>query len=491
MLHITHLSSRRFFRPPWAWNLFLPKNPPKYNPQRLEMERPTNWRDIRSAALDCKQLFEACLEQIAEPRTASLLGKFARISCWRATDQMHRVYAWLYGMDVEAEEGLSLDHCLSNNKGVRDEVINRLRELFHSLQYVIQIARIKDDENRDVRGNYNPDNLATDLLNAQRSLEKNIAELYKLGETIQKPPSITGLLDTVRALVAKQQLNFGMGGIPHGILQHLYPTTPFNLRRLLAKSIQQRYFDIKGRGERQRATRRLLASKNGQMEIRDDGPELRESITRKDQDDDTSTSTADGFTAQTSGTNPPTLQVDEFRRRLGAEWQHVALSTTSSVAVGDISYPQPPRLLGNGESSQATCHCCYESYPHSEFQDAAWWRRHVDHDLRPYVCLMRKCTADHKSFGEFKLWFEHMEDYHSSSWIAILNGELKSLCDIDTIQNYSRCLKSSNTLAEKEFAYLDPTTFALFAEFTLATFSRSLASQVICDILGKHKGKEI
>lgn len=239
---------------------------------------------------------------------------------------------------------------------------------------VIQVAQIRDDENRDVRGNHAPDNLATDLLNAQRSLEKDIAELYSLGETIQKPPSITGLLDTVRALLAKQQPTFGMGGIPNRILQHLYPATPFNLRRLLAKSIQQRYFDIQSRGERQRATRRLLGSDNGQMEIRDDGPERREPITQEDQDDDAPTSTTDGFTTQTSGLKPPTLQIDEFRDRLGAEWQHVALSTISSVAIGDISYPQPPRLSGTGESSQITCHCCYESYPHSEFQDPAWWR---------------------------------------------------------------------------------------------------------------------
>ncbi|KAL6697357.1 hypothetical protein J3F84DRAFT_368721 [Trichoderma pleuroticola] len=135
-----------------------------------------------------------------------------------------------------------------------------------------------------------------------------------------------------------------------------------------------------------------------------------------------------------SSSKPSTLQTDEFYHKLEARKQSSVLSTVSTTPLvptgdGDISYPQPPKPLGDGNSSWATCHWCFESYPYNKFQDKGWWRRHVDHDFQPYICLIDTCPYS-PAFDSFSSWLEHMEKHHSPDWIATINSKTIWRCTI-------------------------------------------------------------
>ena len=43
------------------------------------------------------------------------------------------------------------------------------------------------------------------------------------------------------------------------------------------------------------------------------------------------------------------------------------------------------------------------------------FRRHIERDLTPYVCLSEDCTESHKSYPNFFQWFEHMQQ-HGRRW---------------------------------------------------------------------------
>lgn len=174
------------------------------------------------------------------------------------------------------------------------------------------------------------------------------------------------------------------------IVKFLYPAAPLSLQRLLGRSILERYFNLKYREEHQRrlATRRSIILDNeeeDQSRIHDGGPELPRPINRKDNiydrdmkiDDSTGQVVDSDTKLSQSGTKPSTLQADEFQRKREAENRRAALSAisrTSSVPIGDISYPKPPKPSGDGECSRAICPWCSESHPYGNFQNERWWR---------------------------------------------------------------------------------------------------------------------
>lgn len=166
------------------------------------------------------------------------------------------------------------------------------------------------------------------------------------------------------------------------MIKYLYPTAPLGLQQLLGRSILERYFNLKYREEHQRrlATRRstVVINEKDQSQVYYEGLELPGLTIGKGFVDEFAGRVVDSDTMLSkSGTKPSTLQPDEFKRNTEAENRRAALSAisrTSSVPIGDISYPKPPKPSGNGELSRAICSWCSESFPYGNFQDVRWWR---------------------------------------------------------------------------------------------------------------------
>lgn len=169
-------------------------------------------------------------------------------------------------------------------------------------------------------------------------------------------------------------------------MKYLYPTASLSLQRLLGRSILERFFNLKYREEHQQrlATRRsiVLDSEEHQPQVHNEshngGLELPGLTFGKDYVNEFAGRVVDSDAMLSqSGTKPSTLQADEFKRKTEAGNRYAALSVisrTSSVPIGDISYPKPPKPTGNGEFSWAMCSWCSESHPYGYFQDERWWR---------------------------------------------------------------------------------------------------------------------
>lgn len=277
---------------------------------------------------------------------------------------------------------------------------------------------------------------------------------------IIRQSSTASLISRVRAFSAKKP-DSPLENTSYLVIKHLYTEAPLSLQRLLSQSMLERHFNIQYRREHQQSlsTDRLavLCERDGQTQVENNTLELQNSITRKNQDDDAPNGICNNFLIQTdtmisqSSSKSPNLQTDDRYNKLEARKQPPAISTistTPSVPTGDISYPQPPKPLGDGTPSWATCHWCFKSYPYKNFQDKGWWRyafdtislsckvtntvhkrRHVDHDFQPYICLIDTCPYS-PAFDSFSSWLEHMEKHHSPDWIATINSKAIWRCNI-------------------------------------------------------------
>ncbi|KAI1806631.1 hypothetical protein F4811DRAFT_509769 [Daldinia bambusicola] len=105
----------------------------------------------------------------------------------------------------------------------------------------------------------------------------------------------------------------------------------------------------------------------------------------------------------------------------------VAPSKTSSDLVRGARYPRPPAV--EYAPGLTRCEWCFECYATAQFRDTKWWKRHVNRDLIPYVCLSEDCSDSMVQFDRFEDWKAHMNDCHSTEWAEKIHSQ-KWACDI-------------------------------------------------------------
>ncbi|RYP72075.1 hypothetical protein DL771_004406 [Monosporascus sp. 5C6A] len=104
---------------------------------------------------------------------------------------------------------------------------------------------------------------------------------------------------------------------------------------------------------------------------------------------------------------------------------------TTSTAPGDtFDYPPPPKTK-KGET-RIQCPYCLMPLDLGELENGGdgYWRRHVDEDLKPYVCLFPECTQALVFFTRRHEWKSHMENVHSIDWPRKVHTIIW-YCDID------------------------------------------------------------
>ncbi|KKZ61101.1 hypothetical protein EMCG_04297 [[Emmonsia] crescens] len=84
---------------------------------------------------------------------------------------------------------------------------------------------------------------------------------------------------------------------------------------------------------------------------------------------------------------------------------------TSSSQFHQENYPKPPE---KNNTDTINCEWC-SAVLAKETLEPRNWRRHVDGDLTPYLCIADECTEPHPQFSEFDDWFNHMQG-HGQHW---------------------------------------------------------------------------
>ncbi|KAK2592386.1 hypothetical protein QQS21_009905 [Conoideocrella luteorostrata] len=85
--------------------------------------------------------------------------------------------------------------------------------------------------------------------------------------------------------------------------------------------------------------------------------------------------------------------------------------TTEAVESLD-NYPEPP-VMGLNEP-YTSCPFCFQRLSESDLTDSNW-RQHVNNDLKPFVCISKKCLQPVQAFETLDVWAKHMREEHSSN----------------------------------------------------------------------------
>ncbi|KAL6881284.1 hypothetical protein J3F83DRAFT_47012 [Trichoderma novae-zelandiae] len=99
---------------------------------------------------------------------------------------------------------------------------------------------------------------------------------------------------------------------------------------------------------------------------------------------------------------------------------------TSSIQVNQGNYPHIP--AATHDSYVIACPWCSELLNKKTLSESEW-RRHIDRDLKPYICLSEACPEAHPAYPTFDEWYRHMElhdwrwhqrVYLTSSWMCTI-----------------------------------------------------------------------
>ncbi|SPN98625.1 uncharacterized protein DNG_01670 [Cephalotrichum gorgonifer] len=106
------------------------------------------------------------------------------------------------------------------------------------------------------------------------------------------------------------------------------------------------------------------------------------------------------------------------------------VSAVSAAPEDSFEYPPPPDTKG-GET-RIQCPYCLIPLDLRELgrKGDEYWRRHVDEDLKPYVCLFPECAKSMVFFTRRVEWKAHMECTHSRDWPRKVHA-ITWYCDLD------------------------------------------------------------
>ena len=119
--------------------------------------------------------------------------------------------------------------------------------------------------------------------------------------------------------------------------------------------------------------------------------------------------------APPSQTNASILDSKKARNFFSCDYKPDISTISAGVTIQDksVEYPLAP-MLKKGQK-ECICPYCSELLPASKLGSRSW-RRHVDADLKPYVCISEECRETLPLFIEFQEWFQHMQESHSLEW---------------------------------------------------------------------------
>ncbi|KAJ6099087.1 hypothetical protein N7467_000622 [Penicillium canescens] len=105
---------------------------------------------------------------------------------------------------------------------------------------------------------------------------------------------------------------------------------------------------------------------------------------------------------------PTSVNSQEVRKRFKKTLSPTVNDKTMSILVNQVDYPQPAK-------GSLTCEWCFSPLPTDSFEGAKW-RRHVNEDHEPYVCISENCSESLMRFATSTQWLEHMLTAHGKLW---------------------------------------------------------------------------
>ncbi|KAL6815028.1 hypothetical protein J3E69DRAFT_105352 [Trichoderma sp. SZMC 28015] len=391
---------------------------------------------IYNLACECEELFKNRLSQEHSPLVASLLAEYQqRFSIWTAY------------LGVFARPSQSLDRRLQTLHDIRDIVLRLLGLLKRALLLFEPSGTTATDDTeiktpdieKPLKSGVEPTQDTEETLKSDveslTEIEETLDRLNRLGVAIRQSARLN-LNHRVKLFTQ----NVNVKDYEHlftTMVQVLYPNAHPSLQSRLARSMTDRLARIVFLKSRQLA---LATRRNEQLQQMADIPE------------DEAVQEEAAPTAHIAHRPPPpvisqhsfpqpigprsslsdlsSLDTALFRSRLNNIWRPKSKTRkTSSTQIKYDNYPRPP---DQSEGEVVVCEWCAQPLNREDL-DPTRWRRHVDRDLEPYICLSEECAESSAGFSTFEDWSDHMQT-HGQRWhqdVYLMPSWICAICEDD------------------------------------------------------------
>ncbi|PTB47792.1 hypothetical protein M431DRAFT_68130, partial [Trichoderma harzianum CBS 226.95] len=370
-------------------------------------------------ACECEELFKKHLSKGHSPIITSLLAEYQqRFSIWTAY------------LGVFARPSQCLDRRLQTLHDIRDIVLRLLGLLRRSLSlYTEETLKSGVEKSQDT------EETLKSSVESLTEIEETLDRLNRLGVAIRQSARLN-LNHRVKLFTQ----NVNVKDFEHlftTMVQVLYPNAHPSLRSRLARSMTDRLARIVFLKSRQLA---LATRRNEQPQQMADIPE------------DEAVQEEAAPTAHIAHHLPPpvisqhsfpqpigprssfsdlsSLDTGLFRSRLNNIWRPKSKTRkTSSTQIKYDNYPRPP---DQSEGEVVVCEWCAQPLNREDL-DPTRWRRHVDRDLEPYICLSEECAESSAGFSTFEDWSDHMQT-HGQRWhqdVYLMPSWICAICEDD------------------------------------------------------------
>ena len=298
-------------------------------------------------------------------------------------DELGRLRVWAANIGAHQIDQSSLDFRLRDASHIRQQVIELLQDLRHTVEEAEGVTNnqggVDVDHNVDDEASSEEDETESEQLYA--NVVSIISCLFQMSMLVRRPARHNFLTEEQPSDISA----FEPFDINH--VKDKYPRTPEGLAERLGQAMTQRRKQLKYR-ERHHAK-----LSQGLDAMSENHAQEKESIL-----------------SETDATYFNPRAIDDEDDSSKSDYSQTSYASTLSSG-GDITIPAPPKGAIGGQSFE--CPYCYFLIT---AKDTRSWHKHVFLDLQPYICTVSGCPTGHKLYSTQHDWARHLKISHPTEW---------------------------------------------------------------------------
>ncbi|KAH7118151.1 fungal-specific transcription factor domain-containing protein [Dactylonectria estremocensis] len=375
---------------------------------------------IYRLACECERLFDQRINEQDSQESFQYTTRVLRL----LAELRHRFAAWAAHSGVFAKRSLCLDRRLSNLPDIQDLVVRLLDTLKRTLaQLAAESGNGTNETSTNVTEGERRQEPSTPDMDALEIIEEALGRLHRLGNAIRQASS-GGLISRVKRFAEGLDLA-PFETLSHSSVQGLYPGANQSLQNHLSRSMTNSYETILFMRSRHESLQARRPEPHPQLApISEEQDLLTAHPTRTVADVPRLQSLTLGGPQQPK--SHPRQIVPNLRSELSSMNTRVLRAQlrdsqtagsrryrTSSIQINQVDYPPAPQAIG--QANVVTCDWCFETHAKKDMEGSNW-KRHLNKDFEPYLCIAEKCLESWPRYKKFEDWFEHMQTQHGRRW---------------------------------------------------------------------------
>ncbi|KAJ4854222.1 tetratricopeptide repeat domain-containing protein [Trichoderma breve] len=372
---------------------------------------------IYELASECEKLFAEQISRLKDEANlngAKVVGEYQQ-----------RFSAWAAFLGVFAVPEMCLDRRLQRHADIQDLALRLLDIMKRNLTYLFEPENASDGEDIEVSdsdGASSPQPQLQISIESLRGIEGAIERLHHLGGTIQSSSEASQATKLGKFAAKFDSTSFE--GVARLAITSFYPDASPSLIEQLARAMTDMYQKFHYRRSRQ-----VRLQPRPQLQLstinEESAPQIKAATWEADPPPVAAPPTPvndiykrlvrpivmshlGARSHQSKESKPTSLDSQEFKRRFSQRKDGSVKSKTKSVAANLVAYPQP-------SEASLVCDWCFSPLSEDEFKGDKW-KKHLNEDFKPFLCLSEKCSEPLKRFATSRAWFSHMLETHGQNW---------------------------------------------------------------------------